>query len=126
MAEKPKIKKFVDLIAWQEGHKFAIMIYKEIKKFPEDEKFGMISQMKRAAVSITSNIAEGFSRRGIADKARFYYISQGSLTEIQNQLILCRDLKYLKLENFEKLIKQSVIVNKLIYGLIKGCLTNLK
>lgn len=64
--------------------------------------------------------------KGIADKARFYYISQGSLTEIQNQLILCRDLKYLKLENFEKLIKQSVIVNKLIYGLIKGCLTNLK
>lgn len=58
MAEKPKIKKFVDLIAWQEGHKFAIMIYKDIKKFPEDEKFGMISQMKRAAVSITSNIAE--------------------------------------------------------------------
>ena len=121
-----KIENFSDLITWQEGHKFVLMIYREIKSLPEDEKLGLTSQMKRAAVSITSNIAEGFSRRSPMDKIRFYHIAQGSLTEIQNQLIICRDLKYLKEEVFKKLTEQSIIVNKLIYGLSKGCLINSK
>lgn len=121
--EQNKIKSFSDLIAWQEGHKFAILIYQETKNFPDDEKFGLTSQMKRAAISITSNIAEGFSRHTYTDKIRFYYISQGSVTEIQNQLILAKDLKYIIKEQFDSLVKQSIFVHKLINGLIKGART---
>jgi four helix bundle protein len=118
--ERNKIKSFSDLIAWQEGHKFVIMIYKEIKNFPDDERFGLTSQIKRAAVSITSNIAEGFSRHTYTDKIKFYYISQGSLTEIQNQLIIFKDLKYINKEQFDRLANKSINVHKLINGLIKG------
>ena len=66
-------------------------IYKITKDFPKDEKFGLVSQMRRASVSIPANIEEGFKRRGIKDKINFYNISQSSLTELQNYLILVRD-----------------------------------
>ena len=66
----PKAKEFTDLIVWQEGHKLVLMIYKICKKFPENEKFGLVSQMQRAAVSITSNIAEGFGRRHNKEKTK--------------------------------------------------------
>lgn len=120
MLENNKIKIFSDLNAWKEGHKFAIMIYETTKTFPDEEKFGLISQMKRAAVSITSNIAEGFSRYGYAEKIRFYHIAQGSVTELQNQLIIAKDLEYLKKTDFENLFAQSIIVHKLINGIIKA------
>ena len=58
-----KIQKFTDLLAWQEGHRLVLMVYKETKNFPLEEKYGLIDQMRRAAVSFTSNIAEGFSRK---------------------------------------------------------------
>lgn len=115
-----KIKGFTDLIAWQEGHKLALSVYKITKTFPSDEKFGMIDQMRRAAVSITSNIAEGFSRSTGPDKSRFYDTSLGSTTEIQNQLILSRDLHYIENDTFQKLAEQSVSVHKLIFSLIKA------
>jgi four helix bundle protein len=115
-----KITSFTDLLAWKEGHCFVLMIYKELEKFPTKERFGLIDQMKRAAVSITSNIAEGFSRYGMADKVHFYRISKGSVTEIQNQLIIARDLKYLNASDFDKLAKQSISVLKLINALITG------
>ncbi|MFA5013160.1 MAG: four helix bundle protein [Candidatus Paceibacterota bacterium] len=118
--EQGKIKSFSDLIAWQEGHKFVLMVYEELKVFPDDERFGLISQMKRSAVSITSNIAEGFSRQSYADKIRFYYIAQGSITELQNQLIISKDLKYINNDKFNKATEQSTLVHKLINGLIKG------
>jgi four helix bundle protein len=115
-----KIKIFSDLNTWKEGHKFVIMVYEAVNKFPEEEKFGLTSQMKRAAVSVTSNIAEGFSRYSFVEKIRFYYISQGSVTELQNQMIIAKDLKYLDKEAFDKLINQSTIVHKLINGLVKA------
>ncbi|MDD5569392.1 MAG: four helix bundle protein [Candidatus Pacebacteria bacterium] len=118
--EQSKIKSFSDLIAWQERHALVLMIYEELKFFPDEERFGLISQMQRAVISITSNIAEGFSRQSYADKIRFYYIAQWSVTELQNQIIISKDLKYINNEKFNKIIQKLICVHKLINGLIKG------
>ncbi len=114
---KHKIKSFTDLFAWQEGHKLVIAIYKETDKFPSKEIFGLTNQMRRAVVSITSNIAEGFSRGTTKDKCQFYSMAQGSLTELQNQLLISRDVGYLDKESFKALAEQTIVVNKLISGL---------
>lgn len=112
-----KIKSFTDLYAWQEGHKLVLMIYRYTEKFPKSEMFGLTSQIRRAAVSVTSNIAEGFSRNTSKDKVQFYSMSHGSLTEIQNQLIIARDIKYIDKEEFLKIANQTISVAKLINGL---------
>lgn len=117
--ENAKIKSFTDLHAWQEGHKLVIMIYETTKNFPKVETFGLISQMRRCVISITSNIAEGFSRSTIKDKVQFYCISHGSLTELQNQLLAARDIGYLDKAEFNKIANQTVAVHKLITGLKK-------
>lgn len=118
--ENGKIVKFTDLIAWQEGHKLVLMIYETTKKFPREENFGIISQLRRCSVSITSNIAEGFSRSTLKDKNNFYYMALGSVTELQNQLLISRDLKYLDKKEFDRIAMQSVTAHKLINGLIKS------
>jgi four helix bundle protein len=117
--ESRKIKSFTDLNAWKEGHNLVLMIYEITKHFPKEELFGLTNQLKRAAVSITSNIAEGFSRNSYKEKIQFYSISLGSTTEIQNQLLVARDIKYLERGRFDSVAKQSIIVNKLINGLIR-------
>ena len=83
---------FRNLSVWQEAHRMVLQIYSETGQFPADEKFGLVTQMRRAAVSIPANIAEGFKRRGIQDKIRFYNISEGSLEELKYYLILSVDL----------------------------------
>lgn len=120
MYNNPKITTFKDLVAWQEGHKLVLLIYKATDNFPAKETYSLIDQMRRAAVSITSNIAEGFSRRGPKDKVKFYYMAQGSLTEIQNQIIVAKDIHYLALKPFNEIWEQSIITHKLINGIIKG------
>lgn len=113
-----KIKEFTDLISWQEAHKLVIQIYVLTKKFPKTEIFGLISQMQRAAVSITSNIAEGFGRQGYKEKIQFYYMAQGSLTELKNQLLIARDIKYIDNEQYFNINNQIEISHKLLQGLI--------
>ncbi len=117
--ERQKIKSFTDLIAWQEAHKLILEVYRATDNFPNKEMFGLTNQMRRAAVSISSNIAEGFSRSSNADKVHFYTMSMGSLTELQNQLLISRDIGYLNKEIFESIANQSVRVSKLINGLKK-------
>ncbi len=97
----------------------ALMVYKVTEDFPKKEIFGLTSQIRRAAVSITSNIAEGFSRQSYKEKIHFYYIAQGSNTELQSQLLIAKDIHYATLEEFNKLAKQSIKVHKLLNGLIK-------
>ena len=87
-------KSFEDLIVWQKAHSFALSIYSITKQFPKEESYGLTSQLRRAAVSIAANIAEGFRKRGKADKARFLNIGEGSLSECSYYLILARDLGY--------------------------------
>src|SRR5438067_692650 len=115
-----KIKSFTDLHAWQEGHKLVLIVYKITKQFPDDEKFGLSNQMRRCVVSITSNIAEGFSRRGKKEKAQFLYMALGSVTELQNQLLIARDLHYTSNIEFQNAAEKTVIVSKLANGLIKS------
>jgi four helix bundle protein len=118
--ENKKIVSFTGLIAWQEAHKLVLLIYKLTKNFPKDEMFGLTNQLRRAAVSISSNIAEGFSRISYAEKVRFYSMAQGSLTEVQNQLLIAKDVGYLNSNDFNEIADQTILIHKLINGLIKS------
>ncbi|QQS18229.1 four helix bundle protein [Candidatus Saccharibacteria bacterium] len=113
--EVSKIRSFTDLTTWQQGHKLVLMTYQMVKKFPRDEDLGLKIQMKRAAVSVTSNIAEGFSRGSYREK-RFYEMAKGSLTELQNQSLIARDVKYIDSAEFATYAEHSVTV--LSYSLV--------
>lgn len=118
--EKRKIISFMDLDAWKEGHKLVLFIYEISKFFPKEEIYGLVNQMRRCAVPITSNVAEGFSRRSYREKAQFYSIALGSVTELQNQLIIVKDIGYLHEEKIKTIFEQSIKVHKIINGLIKS------
>lgn len=118
--ESKQIKHFTDLNAWQEGHKLILEIYRITQLFPKNENFGLTSQMRRAAISITSNIAEGFSRDTYTDKARFYVMSHGSLTELQNHIIVSKDLGYINHKTYDSLQIQTTLVYRIISGLIRA------
>ncbi|MEW6407553.1 MAG: four helix bundle protein [Patescibacteria group bacterium] len=115
-----KIKSFTDLNAWKEAHKLVLIIYEVTRKFPREELFGLVSQIRRTAVSITSNIAEGFSRNYSKEKIQFYFMALGSLVEVQNQLLVARDLGYIEKEKFNTVAQRTIIVSKLVNGLIKS------
>jgi four helix bundle protein len=87
-------KTFKDLIVWKKAHQWVLEVYRFTDFFPVKEQFGLTSQLRRAAISIPANIAEGFKKRGNPDKARFYNIAQGSVEECRYYLILARDLGY--------------------------------
>lgn len=117
--ESRKIKNFTDLNAWVEAHELVLFVYKLTTSFPADEQFALVNQLRRAVVSITSNIAEGFSRRSYKEKSQFYSMALGFLTEVQNQLIIARDLKYITHEQFNQAEDLIITVSKLLNGLIK-------
>jgi len=100
--EKEKITSFTKLISWQKAFSLVILIYKITKNFPEEELYGIISQMRRAAVSVTSNISEGFSRIYKKEKIQFLYLSLGSLTELENLLLIARELGFLNKQSFDQ------------------------
>lgn len=102
---------FQDLIVWQKAHQFVLNVYALTSNFPKTEIFGLSSQFRRAAVSIPANIAEGFKKKGRADKARFMNTAQGSLEECRYYLILARDLNY---GDMSKAINQLEEVSKLL------------
>jgi four helix bundle protein len=115
-----KITNFTNLNAWVEGHKLVLFVYHVVKDFPREEKFGLSSQMTRAVVSVTSNIAEGFARWSKKEKKQFYYVAKGSLVEVKNQLLIAKDINYINVKAFKKIANQAVVVDKLISGLIKS------
>jgi len=87
---------YSDLIVWQKAHNLVLEIYKITKQFPKEELFGLTSQLRRAAISVPANIAEGFARIGTKDKLRFYNIAAGSLNEVGYYILLAKDLNYAK------------------------------
>ena len=94
-------------------------VYSLTSDFPKEELYGLTSQIRRAAVSVSSNIAEGFVRLGDLDKRRFYYTALGSLTELQNQLLIAKDLGYLSSEGFKRIAEETVRLAKMLNRLIK-------
>ena len=97
------IDHFTKLIAWQKNHENILRIYKLTNFFPKQELFGLTSQIRRAASSVTANIAEGYGRYHSKDKKRFYFIARGSNTELQNHLILAYDLGYIEQSDYDSL-----------------------
>lgn len=97
-----------------------LLIYSATAKFLNRETYSLVDQMRRAAISVSSNIAEGFSRYSYKEKIQFYFMAQGSLTELENHLIIARDVSYLSPREFAELSKQCIYVHRLISGLIKG------
>lgn len=92
--ERPPAKSFRDLIVWRKAHDFVLAVYRYTEAMPKKETYGLCIQMRRAAVSIAANIAEGFRKRGRADKVRFMNTAEGSLEESRYYLILAQDLNY--------------------------------
>ena len=110
--ERAKASTFRDLIVWQKSHEFVLSVYKLTENLPKHELYGLTSQMRRAAVSIPANIAEGFRKRGKLDKARFMNTAEGSLEECHYYLILAQDLGYCESrELMEKLNEVSRLLN---------------
>lgn len=119
-SNRDKINNFTDLKVWQESHKLVLLIYQVTEKFPKHELFGLMAQIRRAVVSITSNIAEGFSRYTLKDKLKFYVMAHGSLTEVENQLIIAKDLTYLDDDTYKGIYKQLLSAHKLLNSFISA------
>lgn len=115
-----KSNSFKDLIVWQKSHLFVLMVYKASEEFPKTEMYGLTSQFRRASVSIAANIAEGYKKKGIKDKLRFYNIAQGSLEECRYYIILAKDLKYI--ENDKELNSQIEEASKLLNSYCRSIL----
>lgn len=115
-----KFQTFRDLRVWQESYKLAVGIYKISEKFPKHELYGLSSQMTRAAVSVSSNIAEGYGRKSSRDKSQFYTMANGSLTELENQLLIAQGIGYIDKPLLKRVMEQCDTVHKMLYGLQKA------
>lgn len=113
-----KIHSFHQLVTWQKAHALVLVVYKITKLYPREEQYVLVPQIRRCAISITSNIAEGFSRWFLKEKIQFYFIALGSLTELENQLMISRDLAYINKQQYEVIEKELVVVQKLLNALI--------
>ena len=112
-------KGFRKLIIWQRAHQLVLLIYKLSESFPKSELFGLTSQMRRAAVSVASNIAEGAARNTKKEFIQFLHNAQGSLSELDTQTVICRELGYLTDDEHHRLHTEMERESKLISGLIK-------
>lgn len=114
-----KIQTFKDLLVWQKSHELVLLVYHFTNNFPKNEEFSLTSQIRRASVSIPSNLAEGFKRSTKKESLRFYNISEASLEEVKYQLLLSRDLGYLTDSEYNKIEELSIEVSKLLCGWVK-------
>ena len=119
---RPPAKSFQDLIVWQKAHKWVLAVYLYSDEFPKREIYGLTSQLRRAAISIPANIAEGFKKKGKKDKSRFMNIAQGSLEESRYYLILAKDLGY---GDSLQLMSQLTEVSKLLEGYSNSILNSI-
>jgi len=113
------IKDFTEVVAWQKAHILAVLIYKKTESFPKSELYGLTSQMRRSAISVSSNIAEGFGRRGKADKLRFYDTALSSIYELQSQIVLSRDVGLFNKETYLEIFEATKNAQRLLQGWIK-------
>src|SRR3989344_5600554 len=114
-----KINKFTDLEVWKSAHNLTLGIYQITNSFPKSEVYGLTSQIRRAAVSVESCVAEGFSRYHYKDRLRFYYDARGSISEVQSQLITAKDLRFIKEKDFLDMFNQAEKTGIILSGLIR-------
>jgi four helix bundle protein len=115
---KNTIRSFKDLIVWQRSMELAVTVYRITQKLPANEQFGLTSQLRRAAVSIPSNIAEGYGRQSTGNYRQFLSISRGSLMELETQIDICERLKYLAVLETENILKEITEISKMLTSLI--------
>ena len=115
---------FENVVAWQKAHVFVLLVYRITKSFPSDELYGLTSQFRRAAVSIEANIAEGYKKISKADKLRFMNISQGSMEECRDYILLARDLCYISDADFSDLHDALEDASKMLYLYCNGIINN--
>lgn len=120
IATKSKITSYKDLLVWQKAITVVKETYLLTKTLPEDEKFGLTSQMRRSSVSIASNIAEGWGRNSTKSYIQFLRIARGSLMELETQLIICKELSYPSNENYNTINNLIVEESKMLNALIKA------
>jgi four helix bundle protein len=109
---------YSELDVWLNSRELVTLVYQSTKSFPRDELYGLTNQIRRSAVSVPSNIAEGCGRQTTKDTIHFLYISRGSLYELETQIYLSLDLEYIKKEDFNSLIEEITVCKKLINGFI--------
>ena len=111
---------FKSLLVWQKSYALTIKIYKVTEKFPKSEIYGLVSQMRRAAISVPANIAEGYERQYNKEYIQFLTVARGSLGELETYLLLAKDLNYITRGTFEELEQSRKEVIKLLQGLIRS------
>lgn len=114
------IKSFTDIKAWQKAHALVLKIYELTNNFPRQEEFCLVNQIRRAVISVASNIAEGFKRKSAKDSSHFYNIADGSLEEVKYQLILSKDLHYMSEVDFAETFSLAEEVGRLLCGWYKS------
>lgn len=112
--ENSKIQSYKDLIMWQKAKDFAVHVYRATYEFPKEERYGITNQLRRASVSIASNIAEGFRRKSPKEKVQFLRVAYGSSAEVETQLIIARDLGYIKEDYYGRLIGELEEIMKIV------------
>lgn len=115
-----QIQSYRDLVVWQKSMDLAVSIYKRTKKYPKEEKFGLVSQMRRAAASIPANIAEGHERRTTGEYLNALSVAEGSQAELETFIILSERLAYLSQKGSESLLETCAEISKMLNGLIKS------
>jgi len=115
-----KVQDFKDLIVWQRAKELTVMIYKLTKEFPKAEQYGLTSQIRRAAVSIVSNVSEGYARQHTGEFIQFLYIAMSSSAELETQLIIAEELEYLRPEEHDKILSVLKEIQKMLNGLINS------
>lgn len=111
-------KDYTSLNVWKESKQLVVLIYKSTENFPDKEMYGLVSQIRRSAVSIPSNIAEGCGRNHTKDSIQFFYISRGSLYELETQIHISKDLDYLDFETYKNILEKLTTCKKLLSGFI--------
>lgn len=119
LEQMAKLESFQDLKVWKRAHELTLGVYQLTRDFPAEEKFGLISQIRRSCSSVPTNIVEGFKRASRKDQVHFYNLAQSSLEETKYHLILSRDLEYLKPNQYDALMLQADEVARMLFSFIR-------
>jgi four helix bundle protein len=115
-----KAKNFTEFRPWHEGHKLVLTTYRFLRAFPDEGQFSLRDEMKKAVVSVTNNIAEGYACDSAAERMNFFVLANAAMVEFQNCLLIARDVGYLKSAYFDEIARQAAIVNRQLAGLVSA------